>query len=586
MDDILKNKIKILPNNPGCYLYLDQNNKIIYIGKAKNIKKRVYSYFNDNVNVKTKKLVENIEDIQYIVVSSEKEALFLENKLIKKYKPYYNIKLKDDKRLPYIVITNEDNPRVIISKKFNYNSKNLYFGPYQNNNSANILKDIIYKLFPLRRCNPIAKRPCLYYQINECIGPCAKNISREEYNLNIKKIEKFLNGNKESVLKILNEKIKNNVKKLNFEEAQRNYELIKLINISLENQTIYLKTKEDRDYVGYYLNEHYICIQIFLYRFGSIIERKVEYFDVYDDYKELIYLYLVQYYTKNKKPKKIYIKGLNNKFLEDILKTEIISPKRGTNKKIIKNIEINSKKFLENNLIKIQEKHKKNKKIVEKVSNILNIGYAKSIDMFDNSNILGQNAVSAKVNYIDGEKNKNGYKKYRIQNNYIDDVFTLKNVLYKEYRKKEFNLPDLIIVDGGIQHVKGAIEVIHKKLKLNIKIIGLVKNKKHKTDHIITDEFEKIKIKKNLEEFLFLENIQEEVHRFAISYHRNIRNKSMYNSVFDNIKGIGIKRKKILYDNFSSIESILNTTDEKLVSIGIPLKITKELKKILSKKSF
>ena len=178
MNDILKNKIKILPNNPGCYLYLDQNNKIIYIGKAKNIKKRVYSYFNDNVNVKTKKLVENIKDIQYIVVSSEKEALFLENKLIKKYKPYYNIKLKDDKRLPYIVITNEDNPRVIISKKFNYNSKNLYFGPYQNNNSANILKDIIYKLFPLRRCNPIAKRPCLYYQINECIGPCAKNISR------------------------------------------------------------------------------------------------------------------------------------------------------------------------------------------------------------------------------------------------------------------------------------------------------------------------------------------------------------------------------------------------------------------------
>ena len=582
MNLTLQKKLELLPDNPGCYLYKDNIGEIIYVGKAKNLKNRVKSYFTGTHNKKTQTLVSKIEDLEYIIVNSEKEALLLENNLIKKYRPYFNIRLKDDKSYPYLMITKEEHPRLLMTRKYKKSNKNIYFGPYVDIKSAMEVKKILDKIYPLRKCNPIEKRPCMYYQIGQCIGPCAKKITPDEYKTQINKIKSFLTGNTKEILEDLNNKMQDHVKNLEFEAAGQIHSYIKSIEVSVQNQVVADSNNIDRDYIGYSFNNDYICIQIFLSRLGNIIERKVEYFNLYDSPDQILYSYLIQYYAMNKLPKEIYIDEVDDKLLSTVVDCKIIIPKRGNHRKILDTVKENASHYLDNNLAIEELKERKLQVTLNNIAEKLGIKSIDSIDAFDNSNIMGVDAVSVKVNFTNGKKNTYNYRKFKIDESMgINDVQTTKEVLYRNYKDKKTNT-ELLIVDGGKNHLNAAIEIVHETLGLTqIKIIGLAKNEKHITEYIITDDYEIIEFPKTSAEYLFLKQIQDEVHRFAITYHRAIKTKNMYNSSLDNIQGIGKVRKNLLLKTFSSIEEIKEASEERLLKLGIPKDVINNLKKNL-----
>ena len=582
MNLTLQKKLELLPDNPGCYLYKDNIGEIIYVGKAKNLKNRVKSYFTGTHNKKTQTLVSKIEDLEYIIVNSEKEALLLENNLIKKYRPYFNIRLKDDKSYPYLMITKEEHPRLLMTRKYKKNNKNIYFGPYVDIKSATEVKKILDKIYPLRKCNPVEKRPCMYYQIGECIGPCAKKITVDDYKLQISKIKSFLTGNTKEILADLQSKMQEHIKNLEFEAAGQVHNYIKSIEVSVQNQVVADSTNVDRDYIGFTFNNDYICIQIFLSRLGNIIERKVEYFNLYDTPEEILYSYLLQYYALNKLPKEIYIDELDGNLLSDVVDCKVIIPKRGNHRKILDTVKENATYYLNNNLAIEELKERKLQVTLNNIAEKLGVNSINSIDAFDNSNIMGVDAVSVKINFTNGKKNTYNYRKFKIDESMgINDVQTMKEVLYRNYKDRKTNT-ELLIVDGGKNHLNVAIDVVHNTLGLKqIKIIGLAKNDKHITEYIITDDYEIIEFPKTSAEYLFLKQIQDEVHRFAITYHRATKNKNMYKSSLDDIQGIGKVRKNLLLKSFSSLEEIKNAPDEKLLKLGIPKDVIKNLKKKL-----
>ena len=579
MNLTLQKKLELLPDNPGCYLYKDNIGEIIYVGKAKNLKNRVKSYFTGTHNKKTQTLVSKIEDLEYIIVNSEKEALLLENNLIKKYRPYFNIRLKDDKSYPYLMITKEEHPRLLMTRKYKKNNKNIYFGPYVDIKSATEVKKILDKIYPLRKCNPVEKRPCMYYQIGECIGPCAKKITADDYKAQISKIKSFLTGNTKEILSDLKNKMQEHIKNLEFEAAGQVHSYIKSIEVSVQNQVVADSTNIDRDYIGFSFNDDYICIQIFLSRLGNIIERKVEYFNLYDTPEEILYSYLLQYYTLNKLPKEIYIDEVDGNLLSDVVDCKVIIPKRGNHRKILDTVKENATYYLNNNLAIEELKERKLQVTLNNIAEKLGVKSINSIDAFDNSNIMGVDAVSVKVNFTNGKKNTYNYRKFKIDESIgINDVQTMKEVLYRNYKDKRTNT-ELLIVDGGKNHLNVAIDVVHNTLGLKqIKIIGLAKNDKHITEYIITDDYEIIEFPKTSAEYLFLKQIQDEVHRFAITYHRATKNKSMYKSSLDDIPGIGKVRKNLLLKSFSSLEEIKKAPEEKLLKLGIPKEVIKNLR--------
>lgn len=582
MNLTLQKKLELLPDNPGCYLYKDNIGEIIYVGKAKNLKNRVKSYFTGTHNKKTQTLVSKIEDLEYIIVNSEKEALLLENNLIKKYRPYFNIRLKDDKSYPYLMITKEEHPRLLMTRKYKKSNKNIYFGPYVDIKSATEVKKILDKIYPLRKCNPVEKRPCMYYQIGECIGPCAKKITADDYKAQISKIKSFLTGNTKEILSDLKSKMQEHIKNLEFEAAGQIHNYIKSIEVSVQNQVVADSTNVDRDYIGFTFNSDYICIQIFLSRLGNIIERKVEYFNLYDTPEEILYSYLLQYYALNKLPKEIYIDEVDGNLLSDVVDCKVIIPKRGNHRKILDTVKENATYYLNNNLAIEELKERKLQVTLNNIAEKLGVKSINSIDAFDNSNIMGVDAVSVKVNFTNGKKNTYNYRKFKIDESMgINDVQTMKEVLYRNYKDKKTNT-ELLIVDGGKNHLNVAIDVVHNTLGLKqIKIIGLAKNDKHITEYIVTDDYEIIEFPKTSAEYLFLKQIQDEVHRFAITYHRATKNKNMYKSSLDDIQGIGKVRKNLLLKSFSSLEEIKNAPDEKLLRLGIPKDVIKNLKKKL-----
>ena len=579
MNLTLQKKLDLIPENPGCYLYKDNIGEIIYVGKAKNLKNRVKSYFTGTHNKKTQTLVSKIEDLEYIIVNSEKEALLLENNLIKKYRPYFNIRLKDDKSYPYLMITKEEHPRLIMTRKYKKNNKNIYFGPYVDIKSAAEVKKILDKIYPLRKCNPVEKRPCMYYQIGECIGPCAKKITPEDYKIQISKIKSFLTGNTKEILTDLKNKMQNHIKNLEFEAAGQIHSFIRSIEVSVQNQVVSDSNNVDRDYIGFTFNNDYICIQIFLSRLGNIIERKVEYFNLYDSPEQILYSYLMQYYSINKLPKEIYIDQVDEDLLSYVVDCKVIIPKRGNHRKILDTVKENASHYLNNNLAIEELKERKLQVTLNNIAEKLGVSSINSIDAFDNSNIMGIDAVSVKVNFTNGKKNTYNYRKFKIDESIgINDVQTMKEVLYRNYKDKKTNT-ELLIVDGGKNHLNVAIDVVHNTLGLTqIKIIGLAKNDKHITEYIITDDYEIIEFPKTSSEYLFLKQIQDEVHRFAITYHRSIKTKNMFTSSLDNIPGIGKVRKQLLLKSFNSLEEIKNASEDKLLKLGIPKDAIKNLK--------
>lgn len=580
MTDLIKKEIELLKDLPGSYQMYDENNKIIYIGKAKNLKKRVSQYFLRPQVGKTAAMVSHVHHFETIVTNSEKEALILEMNLIQKYHPRYNILLMDDKHYPYIELhKNIKDPYVSIARNLK-NKKSEYFGPYPSSSSAYLTIDIINSIFPLRKCNNVPKSPCLYYHLGQCLAPCINKINVEEYEEILKNISQFLKGNNKDVLSALKEKIEKYSLKMDYEnalETKKMYDSLLYIN---ENQNVEFIDKIDRDFIAFYKNENYISLVIQMYRKGLLIGQKNFFYELIGEIEEFVADMILQYYSFNTLPKEIYISNeeiIN--ILENYLNTTIIQPKQGKNLEVINITAQNAKNYF-SSYIQTNKNKEKNEDLLILLGKLLNIPTPYYIELFDNSHLQGTNAIGAMVAYINGEENKKMNRKFNIESfNKKDDLSSMKEVLFRRYRRlKEENqvLPDLIILDGGINQIKVAKEVM-ESLDLNINLAGLVKNDKHQTRALMNSSFNEIKIDdKNL--FLLLTRMQDSVHNYAISTHINKRNKSMFNSIFDEVKGIGEKRKELLIKQFPTLDDLKKASVEEL-SQFIPLESAIELAK-------
>ena len=560
----IKEKLSLVPELPGSYQMKNKDNIIIYVGKAKNLKNRLKSYFTGTVTGKTLMLVNDIVDFEYIVTNSELESLILEITLIKKYSPKYNILLKDDKSYPYIELTDEIYPTLKVIRNLNKKknkSKNKYFGPYPNVMAARKTVDIINRLYPLRKCNHMGKDVCLYYHIGECLGYCKKeNIDKEKLISMKNEIISFLNGNKE----IISKKIENDMQiasqNLNFEKAIELKSMLEDINITLKKQTIILNKNYTCDIFGYYKHNNYLSVQVFYIREGVLFGHHSDIFTVVEEKEEAIIEYIIKFYEKgNLLPKEIFV----NEFVDfDILKSylnvKVSIPKKGNIKKLLKLANDNAKNLLNEKEKIISKDNNMRISSLKELKRILNLENIHRIEAFDNSHLFGTFYVGGMVVFDDFLPNKNLYRKFKISIDVKDDISAMKEVIYRRYYRvimDNLEKPDLIIVDGGIQQVKIACDVL-KSLDLNIPVIGLKKDDKHKTNCIIDWNFNEVNVDVRSNLFIFLAKIQDEVHNYAINYHRNIKTKGMLSSILSMVNGIGEVRKKELLKKYGSLKRI------------------------------
>jgi excinuclease ABC, C subunit len=587
--EYIKNKLSLVPNKPGCYQMKNKNGVIIYVGKAKDLKKRLASYFRGKQFGKTAKLVSEIVDFEYIVVGTETESLILELNLIKKYDPKYNILLRDDKTYPYIELTNEKAPRLLVVRNISRKkSKNLrLFGPYPNVTAARKTVNLLNRIYPLRKCTTFSKTPCLYFHIGQCLGFCSKEIDE----IKVKKMEsdiiRFLKGDDELVTLKLAEEMKTEADKLNFEKAKEVKELLDDIKIILEKQKVELADNIDRDVFGYATAHGYMAVQVFFIRTSKILERHYKIFPLIDNPEEELTRYIAKFYEKNFiLPKELLIPEIANKaLLEDYFRIKVKKPQKGMKKNLLEMANKNAKTLLEEKFEMIKKDEQKTVIANEELRDILKLDKLDRIELFDNSNLFGSFNVSGMVVFIDGRPAKNEYRKYKITIDKNDDYGTMREVIYRRYfkvLKENLTKPDLIIVDGAKGQINIAKEVL-KNLNMDIKIVGLKKDDRHSTNALIYNN-EEIKINKKSNLFYYLERMQDEVHNYTINYHKKIRSKGTFESVLDSIEGIGAKRKKELLKKYHSLSKMKNETVAELSKI-IPENVAENLLKVLNENS-
>lgn len=574
----LKEKLKIIPNSPGCYLMHNNKNEIIYIGKAKNLSNRVKSYFTGAHNIKTTKLVSEIADFSYFQTKNELEALILELNLIKQHLPKYNIKLTDDATYPYIVITNEEHPRITISRDLK-KDKGLYFGPYPNVYSARETVKIINKMFPLRKCETLPSKACLYYHMNECLAPC---INKEEidYKSIIKEITDFLKGDTKKVITTLQQRMEEAADKLQYERALEYKKMIDSIVVTTEKQLISLNDFKNRDFIAFKASDEKVSIQTLIMRSGKIVDTKNILIDRLIDPNDQVISYLLQYYEKNVIPDELYFSNeFNEAELKEIFKNKVFIPKIGDKKKLIDLAEENASYELvhyERLRKNIEKNHQEKEEIFKELLDLNKINH---IEIFDNAHLFGASPISVLVVYKSGKPVKSEYRKFNLKStNKADDYGAFKEVLYRRYQKvllEDLTRPDLILVDGGKGQLSASKSIIDS-LNLTIPIAAIKKNKKHQLESIIYNNKE-YQLKVGTPLYLYLAEISEEVHRFAITFHKSKRRKKAYESHLDNIKGLGEVRKQKLLKTFVSIDNMLIGTTEEYKAIGI----TEELRKII-----
>ena len=584
MEQHLKNKLAILPDQPGCYLMKDRQGTIIYVGKAKVLKNRVRSYFSGSHDGKTQRLVGEIRDFEYIVTSTNLEALILELNLIKKHDPKYNVMLKDDKSYPYIKITAEEQPRLITTRKIK-KDKGKYFGPYPNAYAASATKKLLDRLYPLRKCRKMPDRVCLYYHIGQCLAPCVNDITKEQNKEMIEGITRFLNGGHQEVKEDIERKMMTASENMDFERAKEFRDLMFHIDKVMEVQKIQSNDGIDRDIFGYSFDKGWMCVQVFFVRQGKLIERDVSLFPFYNDAEEDFLTYIGQFYLQQNhpKPKEVLLpQQVNAQMVEELLQIPVHQPKRGKKKELVELTMKNATIALNEKFSLIERDEKRTIDAVENLGDQLGIDAPLRIEAFDNSNIQGTNPVSAMVVFIDGKPKKNEYRKYKIRT--VDgpnDVGSMKEVVRRRYSrvlKESGPLPDLIIIDGGIAQIQAAKDVLENELSLEIPVCSLTKDEKHKTSHLlIGDPPQGVFLPRNSQEFYLLQRIQDEVHRFAITFHRQLRGKSMLKSSLDDIPGIGEKRKKKLLNHFGSIKRMKEATAEDLHNAGLPMNVAEEV---------
>ncbi|MBO1299090.1 MULTISPECIES: excinuclease ABC subunit UvrC [unclassified Enterococcus] len=585
MNERIKNKLALLPDQPGCYLMKDKNGTIIYVGKAKVLKNRVRSYFTGSHNTKTERLVSEIEDFEYIVTESNIEALLLEINLIKKNDPKYNIMLKDDKTYPFLKITNEKYPRLVITRKV-LKDKAFYFGPYPDVGAANETKKILDRLFPLRKCKPSqTKEPCLYYHLGQCLCPYYFDVDPAEYTSIVNEVKRFLNGGYETIETEIHEKMNKAAENMEFEKAAEYRDQIRAIETIMTRQKMTNTDLIDRDVFGYAIDKGWMCVQVFFVRQGKLIERDVSIIPFYNEAEEDFLTYIGQFYQENEHfiPKEVVIPDtIDQPSVEALLATKVIQPKRGEKKKLVELASKNARVALNERFDLIARKQERTIGAIERLGNAMNIPAPIRIESFDNSNIMGTDPVAAMVVFIDGKPAKKEYRKYKIKTVVgPDDYASMREVIYRRYARvirEELPLPDLILIDGGKGQVDVAKDVLENQLGIDIPVAGMAKNDKHKTNELLFgNELEVVPLERNSPEFFLLQRIQDEVHRFAITFHRQLRSKNSFASRLDEIEGLGPKRKKMLLKEFKSLKNITAASIEELQEIGLPKNVAQNV---------
>lgn len=585
----LKLKLSVLPTEPGCYLMKNKDDEIIYVGKAKNLRNRVRSYFSGAHDEKTMRLVQDIVDFDYVITNSEVESLLLENTLIKKHMPRYNILLKDDKSYPFIKITKEKHPRLIVTRTVKKGT-GLYFGPYPNAFSAYETKKLLDRIYPLRKCDTMPVKLCLYYHIGQCLGPCVNDVSVETNKKMINGITRFLNGETKEIVSNLEEKMMKASEELEFERAKEYRDLLGHIEQTMMKQNMLTTDMTSRDCFGYAIHKGWMAISVLLIRNGKLIEKKAEMFPINDDIEEEFNRFVLHFYDLNSNliPKEVHIpREINKSILEEALPVKVHAPHRGSKKEMVDLAKKNAENAVESKFLLIARDEERTIKAVEALGEALNIETPRRIEAFDNSNIQGVDPVSAMVTFIDGKPSKKEYRKYKIKTvEGPDDYASMAEVVRRRYTRvlrESLPLPDLIIVDGGIGHMNTVRNVLEDELSLDIPIAGLKKDDKHQTAELLYgDSADIVPLDKKSQSFYLLQRIQDEVHRFAISFHRNTRKKTLFQSALDNIEGVGPKRKAQLLKTYGSIKNIKSKTEEDFIQIGIPQNVARNIVKKLT----
>lgn len=611
----IRHKLALLPDLPGCYLMKNAQGTIIYVGKAKVLKNRVRSYFTGSHNGKTQRLVADIRNFEYIVTNSDKEALLLELNLIKKHQPKYNVLLKDDKTFPYLKITNERHPKLEVTRRV-LKDKAKYFGPYPNSYAAHQTKKLLDRMYPLRKCGVMPKEVCLYYHMGQCLAPCVKDIPKETYEGISQEIGSFLSGGHEEIKKDLEKKMHEAAEDLYFERAKELRDQIMSIDALMEKQKITTADNKDRDVFGFAVDKGWMCVQILYVRQGKMIERHVTTFPFYGDAYGDFISFVTQYYSDNPAlPKEILLpeaEEMDHKedqekdeaaeqmrsenaasvgthdpvsaaaLLQDWLGIKVLLPKRGLKRQMVSMAIQNAKVSLDEKFRLIERTEERTSKAAERLADALGLPSLNRIEAFDNSNIQGANPVSGMVVFVDGKSEKKEYRKYKIRSvQGPDDYETMREVIRRRYErvlKEDLQRPDLIIVDGGKGQISAAQEILHDELGLFIPVCGLVKDAKHKTAQLMKgDTYETVQLARDSQEFYLLHRIQEEVHRYAITFHREQRGKSMVVSKLDSIPGIGEKRRKMLLKHFGSLRKIKEASIEDFRPLSIGDKLAKQI---------
>ncbi|MBX0283385.1 excinuclease ABC subunit UvrC [Ligilactobacillus salivarius] len=587
----IENKLKLLPDLPGCYMMKDINSRIIYVGKAKNLKNRVRSYFKSSHEGKTAKLVSEIRDFETIITSTDKEAFLLEITLIQKHKPYYNIKLKRGTGYPYIKITHEKDPQLKIVSQVKKDG-GYYFGPYPNVYAATETLQLLQKVYPLRRCNGYQKRPCLYYHMGQCLGACFKEVPQSEYEKQIKKIKSFLNGNVSKIKKELEQKMETASENLEFERAAEIRDQIHYVEMTVEKQKIISNDNTPRDLFAFYMNKGWLSLQIFSIRQARLMKREKRLFPCIDTPEAELESFILQFYNQKNRilPKEILVpSGMDKETLSEILGIPVKTPQRGQKRDLLEMAQKNARLVLEEKFRLLELDERKTTGAMNEITDTLGLPNGHRIEAFDHSHLQGEDLVSAMVCFIDGRPEKTEYRKYKLKNvDHADEAASTREVIYRRYSrllKEKANLPDLILMDGASIQINAAVDVLHNQLGIDIPVAGMVKNDRHKTADLMTENDEKIGLDPKSEGFYLLQRIQDEVHRFAITFHRQVRSKNSLASRLERIQGVGPKTRIKLLRNYGSLKNISAASVEDLESLGISKKVAQTIKLSLKNQS-
>ena len=590
MNNLIQSKLELLPTSPGCYIHKDKNGTIIYVGKAKNLRNRVRSYFRGSHDTKTEALVSEIEDFEFIVTESNIEALLLEINLIKENQPKYNIMLKDDKSYPFIKITNETYPRLIITRQVKKDG-GLYFGPYPDVGAANEIKRLLDRIFPFRKCTNPPEKVCFYYHIGQCRAHTICHNEPHFFQDMAQEVSDFLKGHDDKIIDELKRKMTSAADKMEFEKAAEYRDLLQSIATLRTKQRVMAKDLQNRDVFGYYVDKGWMCVQVFFVRQGKLIERDVNMFPYYNDPDEDFLTYIGQFYQNKSHliPNEILIPSdIDEESVRAVVDTKILKPQRGEKKQLVNLAIKNAQVSLQQKFDLLEKSVEKTQGAIENLGRLLNIPTPVRIESFDNSNIMGTSPVSAMVVFVNGKPSKKDYRKYKIKTVIgPDDYASMREVIKRRYsRVMRDGLipPDLIVIDGGRGQVNIAKDVIQHQLGLDIPIAGLQKNDKHQTHELLFgDPLKVVELSRNSQEFFLLQRIQDEVHRFAITFHRQLRSKNSFSSQLDGIEGLGPKRKQNLMRHFKSLTNIKKASVDEIVEVGVPRKVAEAVQEKLSK---